>query len=334
MPGIWLWRGRREEEASQRYLTVRRVCNKLFNLTGFRGKTLWDLMGLLIVPLVILGATWVLNYFEGEREEKRADALRKADIERANALQEIENDRVQQSVLQSYIKDMTELLLHEGLAASKPEQPIRDIARSSTIAAVRQLDGSRKGILLRFLYESDLIYEKEFRLIPELIINPITALKDADLTNVHLNGAILSDADLNGAFLSLANLSKANLTNANLTNTHLNDAILSDADLNGAHLNSAFLSRAFLSLANLSKANLTNAQLNGAILSGADLSRAVLSRAVLSRAFLSLADLRGTNLTNAHLNGAILSATNLSLANLRSAKGWTNEQLLLRALNG
>jgi hypothetical protein len=83
---------------------VRHVCNKLFNLTGFRGKTLWDLMGLLIVPLVILGATWVLNYFEGQREEKRADALRKADIERANALQEIENDRVQQSVLQSYIK--------------------------------------------------------------------------------------------------------------------------------------------------------------------------------------------------------------------------------------
>jgi hypothetical protein len=104
MPGIWLWKGRREEEASRRYLTVRHVCNKLFNLTGFRGKTLWDLMGLLIVPLVILGATWVLNYFEGQREEKRADALRKADIERANALQEIENDRVQQSVLQSYIK--------------------------------------------------------------------------------------------------------------------------------------------------------------------------------------------------------------------------------------
>src|SRR5918999_5801174 len=227
MPGIWLWRGRRAEEASRRYLTMRRVCNKLFHLTGFRGKTLWDLMGLLIVPLVILGATWVLNYFEGEREEKRADALQK-----------IENDRVQHSVLQSYIKDMTELLLHEGLAASKPEQPIRDIARSSTITAVRQLDGSRKGILLRFLYESDLIYyEKELRLIPELIINPITALKDADLTNANLNGAILSNADLNGAILS---------------NADLNGAILSNADLNGAILSSADLSGAILSGADLS----------------------------------------------------------------------------------
>src|SRR5918999_1035251 len=247
MPGIWLWRGRRAEEASRRYLTMRRVCNKLFHLTGFRGKTLWDLMGLLIVPLVILGATWVLNYFEGEREEKRADALQK-----------IENDRVQHSVLQSYIKDMTELLLHEGLAASKPEQPIRDIARSSTITAVRQLDGSRKGILLRFLYESDLIYyEKELRLIPELIINPITALKDADLTNANLNGAILSNAVLSGADLK-------------------------DADLTNANLNGAILSRAFLSLADLRGTNLTNTNLNGAIL----------SHAILSRAFLSLADLR------------------------------------------
>ena len=244
-------------------------------------------MGLLIVPLVILGATWVLNYFEGEREEKRADALQK-----------IENDRVQQSVLQSYIKDMTALLLHEGLAASKPEQPIRDIARSSTITAVRQLDGSRKGILLRFLYESDLIYyEKELRLIPELIINPITALKDADLTNANLNGAILSRA-----FLSLADLRGTNLTNTNL---------------NGAILSHAILSRAFLSLADLRGTNLTNTNLNGAVLSDADLNGAILSGADLSEA----------NLTNANLNGTILSGTNLSLANLRSAKGWTNEEL-------
>src|SRR5918999_2959737 len=200
MPGIWLWRGRRAEEASRRYLTMRRVCNKLFHLTGFRGKTLWDLMGLLIVPLVILGATWVLNYFEGEREEKRADALQK-----------IENDRVQHSVLQSYIKDMTELLLHEGLAASKPEQPIRDIARSSTLTAIRQLDGSRKGILLQFLAESNLINGSS--------LDPIVSMSGANLSDADLTFATLNNADLSGANLSDAYLIGANLSDATLWGT-------------------------------------------------------------------------------------------------------------------
>jgi uncharacterized protein HemX len=45
------------------------------NLTGFRGKTMWDWLGLLIVPAVILGAIGVLIYFKKQRENKCADAL-------------------------------------------------------------------------------------------------------------------------------------------------------------------------------------------------------------------------------------------------------------------
>jgi hypothetical protein len=40
---------------------MRSVWNRLFNLTGFRGKTLWDLLGLLIVPVVIALAGWYLS---------------------------------------------------------------------------------------------------------------------------------------------------------------------------------------------------------------------------------------------------------------------------------
>jgi len=118
---------------------MRRIWNRLFDLTGFRGKTLWDLLGLLIVPVVIALAGWWLSEVSTRNQ------------------QQIEDDRVRQNVLQSYIQDMTELLLDKGLATSEPDQPVRNIARSSTLAAVRQLDGDRKGILLQFLYEANLI---------------------------------------------------------------------------------------------------------------------------------------------------------------------------------
>jgi hypothetical protein len=55
------------------------------NLIGFRGKTMWDWLRLLIVPAVILGATGALIYFAKRRENKRADVLLEAKRERADA---------------------------------------------------------------------------------------------------------------------------------------------------------------------------------------------------------------------------------------------------------
>jgi uncharacterized protein YjbI with pentapeptide repeats len=287
---------------------------------GVRDKTAWDWLSLLIVPLFIViatvVATAVLNYFETERENERAEALRQADRERADALleaenkraealrqadierartqQEIEDDRVRQTVLQSYIQDMTELLLDKGLATSEPDQPIRDIARSSTLTAVRQLDSDRKGILLQFLSESNLISNGD------------------DSGNPTPSIIFLLGADLSGANLSLADLSGANLS----------DADLSGADLYFTDLQGADLSGADLSYANLRGAHLTFADLSDAFLSGAHLNLADLSRANLRGAHLSGAVLRG-----AKLNGADLSDAFLSGADLTGAKEWTNEQL-------
>jgi hypothetical protein len=98
-------------------------------------------MSLLIVPLVIVAATAVLSYFESERENnRRADALLEAENRLAQAQQQIEDDRVQETVLQSYIQDMADLLLHEGLAKPSPDSSVRQIAQASTLIAIRQLD--------------------------------------------------------------------------------------------------------------------------------------------------------------------------------------------------
>ncbi|MDQ5854538.1 MAG: pentapeptide repeat-containing protein, partial [Chloroflexota bacterium] len=64
------------------------------------------------------------------------------------------------------------------------------------LSVLRRLDGERKGILLRFLQESQLISAT----------NPIISLRTADL----------SKADLRFADLRKANLSEADLSEANL----------------------------------------------------------------------------------------------------------------------
>jgi hypothetical protein len=131
---------------------MRRVWNRLFDWTGFRGKTLWDLLGLLIVPLVIALAGWWLSEVSTRNQ------------------QQVEAERARQSVLQSYIQDMSELLLNKGLATSKPDSLITRVARANTVSTMHRLDGARNRILIRFLLDSDL-----------LISGSVALLKGADL---------------------------------------------------------------------------------------------------------------------------------------------------------
>jgi hypothetical protein len=52
---------------------------------------------------------------------------------------------------------MSALLLDENLRASPDGAEVRNIARTRTLSTLRRLDGDREGILLQFLYESQLI---------------------------------------------------------------------------------------------------------------------------------------------------------------------------------
>ncbi|ERG97726.1 MAG: hypothetical protein J07HQX50_01754, partial [Haloquadratum sp. J07HQX50] len=109
----------------------------------------------------------------------------------------------------------------------------------------------------------------------------ISLLRDADLSEAHLEDdnlseVHLSDADLSGAYLRKANLSKADLRDADLS-----EAILFDADLSEAHLPRADLSEAYPHRANLSETVLRSADLSGADLSDVDLSEAHLEQATL-----------------------------------------------------
>ena len=76
---------------------MRHVWNRLFNLTGFRGKTMWD---------------WLRLLFKKQRENKRADVLLEAERERADALIDATLDATQQ---QGQSEDSSHLAVENAL---------------------------------------------------------------------------------------------------------------------------------------------------------------------------------------------------------------------------
>jgi uncharacterized protein YjbI with pentapeptide repeats len=285
-------------------------------------KTLWDWLGLLIVPGVLaLGALW-FSWAQDNRQRVIEDR-------RAQAAQQVEEQRAQEEALQAYLDQMSDLMLNQDLRNSDTDSEVRTLAQARTATVIQRLDAEGNRSVIRFLSEAGLAGE---------LSGQISLLKGADLQGAHLESVDLSSLDLSEAILIEAALSKA----------FLNFSFLAGADLRGADLSEAWLTSANLSeaqdglvadlrRADLSGANLFEANLNYANLSGADLSGAVLNFSFLAGAHLndadlsgadvSGADLRGTDLTYADLSDADLSSADLTNADLTNAVGITNEKL-------
>jgi len=230
-------------------------------------KTLWDLLQLLIVPAILVGIGLWWNASQTSRDNARED--RRIAADQAAAEQVREN-----GTLNSYIQQMSDLMLDKSLSSSKPGDPVRSVARTVTLTALRRLDGERKGEVVRFLQEARLI----LRAKGESRVNLMGAdIARADLRGADLRGVELAGADLRGADLPTANLRGAILVRANLAGADLKSAFLRDADLTNANLTGANLRAANLRSAVLAKADLRDADLREAFLRGADLSGAKLA---------------------------------------------------------
>ena len=99
---------------------------------------------------------------------------------------------------------MSELLLEKKLRESQQDDEVRKIARVRTLTTLLVLNASRKGNVLQFLYESELI-DKDNYIV--------------DLYRADLKEAFLPMANLSGILLSGAQLGKANLIGAILIET-------------------------------------------------------------------------------------------------------------------
>jgi membrane protein implicated in regulation of membrane protease activity len=251
-------------------------------------KTLWDLLSLLIIPVVLAVAAWLFN-----RSERQADRTRTE--KRAKLERELQEERNRESMLQEYLDRMSELMLDKDLLSAQKGSPVRNIARTRTTTLLHQLDGDRKGIVIRFLKEARLIDREECVVV-------------------------LSGADLRGVKLSRANLSKSNLVRVNLSSARLARVNLGGSNLARVNLTAAMLSDASLTRTVLTRANLRGVNLSGASLYEADLIRANLFGANLKRTNIHCVKLNGADLRSADLRGTDFGDTDLSGARLEGAK--------------
>jgi hypothetical protein len=205
-----------------------------FDWTGFNGnnksgKTLWDWLQLLIIPLALAAIALVFQLANGRTERQIAK-------ERYQQDQQIALDKQRQDLLESYLDRMSELLLKEQLRSSAVDAEVRNVARVRTITVLTQLDARRIGYVFAFLREAGL---KSTTSNDNVVI-----LGGANFRSVNWSQADLGKANLSYAFLGYADLGYATLNNATLNDTNLSEADLSHANLTGAIVTEEQLAKA------------------------------------------------------------------------------------------
>lgn len=225
-----------------------------------------QVVGLIAIPISVI----VLGYSVYQFNQ----------TQKANAQQELDQQR--QVTLNDYLNEMSTLVLNDHLLTSSPGDAVRTLAIAQTDTAVRNLDGNRKGILIRYLWEANLITGSA----------PIVTLFEVDL----------SGADFAGANLAQVNFSTNDLVGADFANSNPNGADLHKARLIGANLSNADLSCIRGSLRLGVSQGLLN--LASGTIACSNLPYANLSDANLRNADLQDADLCGADLLSANLNGA------------------------------
>jgi uncharacterized protein YjbI with pentapeptide repeats len=225
---------------------------------------------------------------------------------------DLEDQRAQDTAVQTYLDQMSNLMIDRRLRKTDPDSDERALAQARTLAILLQLGAERKRLPLKLVAQMHLIDKDS-----PIIKLPHADLVEADLTEVTLVDVDLTDVDLRGA----------NLTDANLGGTVLADADLRSADLTGADLTSTVLSGANLRGANLRGADLRGADLRDADLEAADLSGADLGGAGLSGAYLSYANLdRATDITSEELAQHAYSLEGATMPNGQKYEDWFKDK--------
>ena len=123
--------------------------------TGFRGKTVWDFLQLLIVPLMLAAiGFWFTMQQEARQqqvEDERAQQAQKIENQRAEAEQELAKQGAQDEALQAYLDQMGNLLLEKDLRDSERGSEVRTLARARTATVMQRLDSDRNRNVIAFL---------------------------------------------------------------------------------------------------------------------------------------------------------------------------------------
>lgn len=197
------------------------------------GKTLWDVLALLLIPGSLGLITWLV-YQAWSQHSARLAADQLVQMGEAATLtrnQErlLAQDQAEEKALQTYCNSISRLILEGGLRNSKPDSDIRRVARAQTLSVLSTLNADRKARVLHFLYEAGLIEMQK----------SIVDLHGVQMKSITLRQAQLKGANLAGLDLQGSDLAHANLTETNLEGTNLQQVDLAGTDLEGATYDAA-----------------------------------------------------------------------------------------------
>jgi uncharacterized protein YjbI with pentapeptide repeats len=198
-----------------------------FKWSGFQKKSFWDWLQLLIVPLMLALGAFYLNSAADFRDYQ------------------IAQERKQQEILTDYFSKMQGLIVETkkskqtpGSKESNSEERLltefRPTAQALTLSVLEQLDGERKGKVIIYLAESQLITVDNNKPYPQ----PEIKLDGTNLDDIKLgnNGQRNS---LNEKEMTI--IDKIKIRNANMKRANLSGFQLLDSELNGSNLENATL---------------------------------------------------------------------------------------------
>ncbi|MGK7895300.1 MAG: pentapeptide repeat-containing protein [Xenococcus sp. (in: cyanobacteria)] len=191
----------------------------------FLGVSLWEWIKVSFGPTVLGLISVFLRQFLAEQDKKKkkqqAEIARKAQLQE----KEITEDRLRHEKLKDYLDHMTGVLLRENTLDDETDELLKAVVRARTIVVLQELEGKRKGAVIRFLEDCNVI---------KFLDLAKADLQEANLKGVNLSSTCFRKASFQGANLQDADLSNANLVDADLTNANLSGANLLKTNLKNA----------------------------------------------------------------------------------------------------
>jgi RNA polymerase subunit RPABC4/transcription elongation factor Spt4 len=144
---------------------------------GFKGKTVWDILSLILVPIILAVLAFVLPNSQATRQENT-------------------------NAFKAYLDEMSVILTEEP--GPLEDNSLQQVARARTVFVLNELDKIRVNMVLRYLREARLLDW----ILQQAHLTGVD-LSGNDLSEANLSGANLRNAKLGGT--TLVNLFGAKL---------------------------------------------------------------------------------------------------------------------------
>ncbi|MEM8862028.1 MAG: pentapeptide repeat-containing protein [Chloroflexota bacterium] len=270
------------------------------------GKTLWDWLELLIIPIAIASFSWFQNEAENSKRRDQYEEAKRAEI-----------DRKRQEIFENYLTKINKLSRQEE--GKRTQSDLLD-ARIQTITTINQLDAMRNRLILKYLREYELLQVSDTDSQKISLENADFSFAELDGVNfdtIYLRESIFDNASLNGATFNNCRLMGAKFNDAQLIKAHFNDARLDSAKFIRANLTGAYFVFADLIYTQfessmLVEANLRDINAQHTNFRGANLSNIVIERLSFSSCYFNDAIIRNVNLIQVDFMDSALADADFS----------------------